>query len=1855
MAFILFVVLPLIACSSFSIVSYRNSRPPKNYKSVPGPKGLPLIGNTHQLGKAPQRLLQKWASENGELFKIRLGWENWVFVNSPEAVREIFDKQSAKTSGRMPMPVVSDLLSGENRLLLLTYGTKWRQLRTIVHKLLTPKASETYKPSQDFEAKQLLFDLATGNDDQESFYLHVRRYTTSVVLTSTYGRRVPAWDCDDMREIYQLLKDFSEAAEPGGFVADLFPPLAQIPSCLQWWRPSAIAAYNRQKKTWMRYWDELKSAVNQKKAPECFVKHFIETDFEKLGISDVQAGFVAGSMIEAGSETTSSALNSAILYLSAHPGVQDTANAELTKVVGDDRSPTFSDEADLPYIRAMGKEILRIRPVTNIGSPHYTTADIFYKDYFIPKNTVVAIPQYVLHYSSEKWDNPEAFDPSRYLSYPEKAGFYAAQGDAKGRDHFDFGGGRRICPGMHLAENSLFVTLAKILWAFKIEPALDPSGNQIPVDLSDDAYEPGVNTLPKPFKARFVPRNTRRAEVLKAEWAQAQKEGFYLGHVKVVIKDFPLWFTQTRFLLTFYATFSGDQDLVATSTDESGFYNLIYNQARNKLNSEKAKLSTMEWSRWIERESWKRVLGGIYVAGTLRMVIYGINPIFNASNDLEVECFHEETLWNAQSSSEWLSLRPKHEHQEVGTMRDLVEGVLSDDQKRSRLDIARVSHFSLLILTHAVMVHMRQLYQISQTSALCAFSSQSFLGQSLLKTGLESLSRCYNLLQMPQQDRLEDLDDKEIVSLRFSSYGILRAAYIRLFDITTGFDRLTLMAEDPKVIETSVAILAEAPLERDRFLLDAVEKTLEGFQIPFRMGHMLMRKTAAFRWSIEHAVAAWDAGLFVTKWVHSVEIDAINGIEPTKAENELLTAMKGVLEEADYDPEENRSFAAGLARTWSLFLQDVWVWGITVRMGKHPLIGDIKASSTEDVIQFLGIKYANLNHWFDNAKLVEYDGKGLSAIRHGPQVISDPEGVHKEHFIIQKTLPVSGHPGISGTECLNLNIAAPTNSSEGQSLPVIVFIHGGAFITGSNWWPQYDLNRIVQLSIKQGQPLIAVSINYRLGAPGFLTSDELRKEGFKSNQGHHDQRVALQYVKRYISGFGGDPHKITVIGESAGGISTSRLLYSNDDAPSQLAVLSGAPPSLPPMDVSAAEEAYRGALKSLGAEDLTPSQRVEALSRLSPEELLEKLDKSLQFLPVLDAATVPLVPTFKAVEAKTSIPDNTPCKAIFVGYLPDDASIFGLAGLIQRKPGIGASFQKSIESSFSDHPDKATRLLKAYGISEDTNDEDAFKGVIRFASDIGFQAPARSWAASFPGDSYLFELAEANPWEGPFKGYATHVLDVVLLFQNYREHLDAKQQASAEAFAADIITFAHGKAPWKKYRDGGGLGVYRNGVRTYEEGPGVISEQYQVLMETTMSSKAEDEFNCLNLDVTVPKARLGTTAGERLPVLVWIHGGSQAVTFGSAASGLCDTTKIVEDSVRMGLPIIVVAIQYRLNIFAFGDDDSSVNLALKDQALALQWVQRHVAAFGGDPKAVTLAGESAGAVYCHAHMVSKAPLNQCILASGSLHLSPPQPQERAAAFRSNLKHHLRDLGKVNLRTAPADVVVGALKRSEIQSWFLQMESSLEGWQESLGEANRLMISDVQNESVLWRDGIWSKGVSDIVSAFDIAGEHRDKLKQAYNIYPNRPSSCKLGALDFINDYKFLLPIQEMVQLCKRAETPVYRSLIDEANPWQPSNGAHHAIDLILLFGGFDSSLSPAAKATGEEMRRSWIRFIHSQEPWSPISTAAFGPFGMFQELDDTEVRSRRRIDQAKFLQSVGSQALDKVFLALAAGRISLLN
>jgi cytochrome P450 len=238
------------------------------------------------------------------------------------------------------------------------------------------------------------------------------------------------------------------------------------------------------------------------------------------------------ALIEAGSETTASSINGGLKFLATDFRVQDIANEILTRVVGEQRTPNFEDEPNLQYIRAIVKEIFRMRPVATIGAAHYTTGDVFYKDYFIPKNTVIALVMSVIHYD-DRYGDPDTFRPERFIDHTLRAGAYVGMRDPLERDHFGFGVGRRICPGMHLAENSVFITLAKILWAFEVRPALDADGEEEELDLSDDALEEGMIVVPKPFRLRFIPRSVGREKIIRQEWETAQKDGYWWGDVKV--------------------------------------------------------------------------------------------------------------------------------------------------------------------------------------------------------------------------------------------------------------------------------------------------------------------------------------------------------------------------------------------------------------------------------------------------------------------------------------------------------------------------------------------------------------------------------------------------------------------------------------------------------------------------------------------------------------------------------------------------------------------------------------------------------------------------------------------------------------------------------------------------------------------------------------------------------------------------------------------------------------------------------------------------------------------------------------------------------------------------------------------------------------------------------------------------------------------------------------------------------------------------------------------------------------------------------------------------------------------------
>lgn len=168
----------------------------------------------------------------------------------------------------------------------------------------------------------------------------------------------------------------------------------------------------------------------------------------------------------------------------------------------------------------------------------------------------------------------------------------------------------------------------------------------------------------------------------------------------------------------------------------------------------------------------------------------------------------------------------------------------------------------------------------------------------------------------------------------------------------------------------------------------------------------------------------------------------------------------------------------------------------------------------------------------------------------------------------------------------------------------------------------------------------------------------------------------------------------------------------------------------------------------------------------------------------------------------------------------------------------------------------------------------------------------------------------------------------------------------------------------------------------------VIGELANIPLFQTVSDAGED---CLTVSINRPS---GTAAGAKLPVLVWIFGGG----FELGSTAMYDGTGLVSASMKLNMPIVFVAINYRVGGFGFlpGSEvlkDGSANLGLLDQRLALEWVADNIAAFGGDPTKVTIWGESAGsisvfdqmALYDGDHTYKGAPLFRGgIMNSGSI-------------------------------------------------------------------------------------------------------------------------------------------------------------------------------------------------------------------------------------------------------------------------------
>lgn len=211
----------------------------------------------------------------------------------------------------------------------------------------------------------------------------------------------------------------------------------------------------REMELWGGLLDGLKQDMHKGTSSTCYVSSYLRQRAESgiedapgTGLTedgwlkDVLLAYTAGTVLEAGSDTTASTIQSFILFMLSHPHVLRTVREEIDRVVGEDRLPEFDDEENLPYLIACIKETLRRRPPTimgtleypwlstewillrhaptPIGIPHLADEDDEYNGYLIPKGSTVIGNVWAIHMDPIKYPNPTAYDPERFLRDDKK-------------------------------------------------------------------------------------------------------------------------------------------------------------------------------------------------------------------------------------------------------------------------------------------------------------------------------------------------------------------------------------------------------------------------------------------------------------------------------------------------------------------------------------------------------------------------------------------------------------------------------------------------------------------------------------------------------------------------------------------------------------------------------------------------------------------------------------------------------------------------------------------------------------------------------------------------------------------------------------------------------------------------------------------------------------------------------------------------------------------------------------------------------------------------------------------------------------------------------------------------------------------------------------------------------------------------------------------------------------------------------------------------------------------------------------------------------------------------------------------
>ena len=390
-----------------------------------------------------------------------------IVLSSNQAAQDLLSRRGARYSDRPRMVMSGELVTKGMHMLLRPYDEQYKLHQRMEAPLLTVRAASTYRPLQDLESKQLLFDVLDewekNGEKGVNFHHHHERAMASFIYSINYGYRLKTGHEQALLDGKKVQAEFARTGEVGAYLVDLIPSLNMLPAALAPWKKEGEELYELERQLHVGNLEKGQSSDG------CNFTKYMEKSEEARKMSKEELAFDLGILADAGLDTSTVALDWFIVaWITCGSRWVPKAQKLLDEVVGRDRLPTFEDRPKLAYIDAIVGETLRWRPVVVGGVPHFTKTEDTYMGYHIPANSMILGNHYAIARDEAVFgEDVDDFIPDRWLAEDVQEPHVDACGQdvnaLKDLPHVGFGFGRRICTGRVIARNQLFLQMARML------------------------------------------------------------------------------------------------------------------------------------------------------------------------------------------------------------------------------------------------------------------------------------------------------------------------------------------------------------------------------------------------------------------------------------------------------------------------------------------------------------------------------------------------------------------------------------------------------------------------------------------------------------------------------------------------------------------------------------------------------------------------------------------------------------------------------------------------------------------------------------------------------------------------------------------------------------------------------------------------------------------------------------------------------------------------------------------------------------------------------------------------------------------------------------------------------------------------------------------------------------------------------------------------------------------------------------------------------------------------------------------------------------------------------------------------